>query len=396
MRVLICTVGAAGHVNPLVPLARHLQAVGHEVAWATNPGATGTVTAAGVAALPVGSPFGAWMGRLAERTRGIPGGGVPGPRKPSWFVPRLFCEVGAVDVVDDLLAAARSFGPDLVVFESRSYAAPAVAAALDVPQARWEVTGLLPAGVEELAGDAMSPLWDDLGLGTPHLAGVFDGPVLSPFPASLDDASELGVAVHRVAPPAQRLDRPAWLDERFLERPLVYGTLGTAFSNPGAMSALLEALEATPVSAVVTLGNLDDRSALPSPANVRIEQYVDQERLLPHCAGVVSHGGSGTVLGALAHGLPQVCLPPGADQFLNAVRLQRAGAGVAVMPAATAPDTIAGALETALSDSSVALAAKGLAAEMHAGLDLELVTGLLEETERAGRRPARTSASRTA
>ena len=31
-----------------------------------------------------------------------------------------------------------------------------------------------------------------------------------------------------------------------------------------------------------------------------------EEALLPHCAAVVSHGGLGTTLGALAHGLPQV------------------------------------------------------------------------------------------
>src|SRR3979409_2211482 len=31
-----------------------------------------------------------------------------------------------------------------------------------------------------------------------------------------------------------------------------------------------------------------------------------QDAVLPICAGVVSHGGSGTTLGALAHGLPHV------------------------------------------------------------------------------------------
>jgi len=61
------------------------------------------------------------------------------------------------------------------------------------------------------------------------------------------------------------------------------------------------------------------------PANVQIERYVPQKHLLPHCQLVVSHGGSDSVLGALAHGLPMVLLPIGADQPLNAVRCHALG-----------------------------------------------------------------------
>jgi UDP:flavonoid glycosyltransferase YjiC (YdhE family) len=47
---------------------------------------------------------------------------------------------------------------------------------------------------------------------------------------------------------------------------------------------------------------------------------------------VVSHGGSGTVLATLALGLPQVCMPQGADQFLNAAAVASAGVGISLMP----------------------------------------------------------------
>ena len=50
------------------------------------------------------------------------------------------------------------------------------------------------------------------------------------------------------------------------------------------------------------------------PAHVRAERFVPQSEELPHCDLVISHGGSGSVLGALAHGLPQLLLPLGADQ----------------------------------------------------------------------------------
>ena len=45
---------------------------------------------------------------------------------------------------------------------------------------------------------------------------------------------------------------------------------------------------------------------------------------------LVSHSGSGTMLGGLAHGVPQVALPRGTDQPQNAALLERAGAGLVV------------------------------------------------------------------
>ena len=54
------------------------------------------------------------------------------------------------------------------------------------------------------------------------------------------------------------------------------------------------------------------------PAHVQVEPWVDQAEVLDRCTAVVSHAGSGTFLGALARGLPQLCLPLAADQFRNA------------------------------------------------------------------------------
>jgi UDP:flavonoid glycosyltransferase YjiC (YdhE family) len=60
---------------------------------------------------------------------------------------------------------------------------------------------------------------------------------------------------------------------------------------------------------------------------VIISSYIPQHELLPWCDAVVAHGGSGTVLGALAHGLPLLVVPQGADQWSNADTIVAAGAG---------------------------------------------------------------------
>ena len=71
------------------------------------------------------------------------------------------------------------------------------------------------------------------------------------------------------------------------------------------------------------------------PANLQVEAWVPQAEVFPHTALLVCHGGSGTVLGGLAAGIPQVVLPIRADQPQNAQSVAAIGAGLAL----TKPDT---------------------------------------------------------
>jgi UDP:flavonoid glycosyltransferase YjiC (YdhE family) len=59
-----------------------------------------------------------------------------------------------------------------------------------------------------------------------------------------------------------------------------------------------------------------------------VGRHVDQPAVLATSDVVVHHGGTSTMLGAVEHGLPQVVLPQGADQHLNARRLADSGAAV--------------------------------------------------------------------
>ncbi len=106
MRILVASVPATGHVNPLLPLARGLQAAGEQVVFARGPDICEQLATSGLATVPAGPPLATWFEQLHGRTRGQPGDGVPPERTPHWFVPRLFGEVGAALMVDDLLALA--------------------------------------------------------------------------------------------------------------------------------------------------------------------------------------------------------------------------------------------------------------------------------------------------
>ena len=112
-------------------------------------------------------------------------------------------------------------------------------------------------------------------------------------------------------------------------RPSVYFTLGTVFNleSGDLFARVLTGLRELPVEVVATVGTGSTRpSSGELPAHIRVERFVPQSEVLPRSSAVVSHGGSGSVLGALAHGLPQVLIPMGADQPLNADALRAARA----------------------------------------------------------------------
>ena len=116
--------------------------------------------------------------------------------------------------------------------------------------------------------------------------------------------------------------------------PTVYVTLGTVFNDARTLfGVILEGLRDEPVNVIVTVGKASDPAALGAqPPSVHVERYLPQTQLFSRCDAIVSHGGSGTMLSALAAGLPLLSIPQGADQFRNAERCRTAGVGSALWP----------------------------------------------------------------
>ena len=81
-------------------------------------------------------------------------------------------------------------------------------------------------------------------------------------------------------------------------------------------------------------------------------RHMPQSLLLPLCSVVVSHAGSGTLSGAMSIGLPQLCLPQGADQFRNADALVKCGAGISLEGDDVTESSLANAIQRLLDESS--------------------------------------------
>jgi MGT family glycosyltransferase len=160
----------------------------------------------------------------------------------------------------------------------------------------------------------------------------------------------------------------------------VYVTLGTVFATESGdlFPRLLTGLGQLPVEVVVTVGrDINPAEFGPQPEHVHVEQWVPQSLLLPHTDLVVSHGGSGTVTAALAHGLPQVVIAMGADQLHNAGRVRALG-GRALHPVTTTAAEIRDTIAALLTDDRAQSAAQRMQREISELPGLDSALSLLE------------------
>jgi MGT family glycosyltransferase len=134
-----------------------------------------------------------------------------------------------------------------------------------------------------------------------------------------------------------------------------------------AYRTILDALVDLPARVLLTVGgDLALESLGEVPAHVHVERFVPQDEVLPHAAAVVCHGGSGTMLGAAAAGVPLVVTPMFADQPFNAERAVAAGSALALPTRELATAPLREILTRVLAEPSFRVAAQRIAAEIAA------------------------------
>ncbi|MFE5564704.1 glycosyltransferase [Amycolatopsis japonica] len=332
---------AYGHLYPMLPLASALHEAGHGVLVAT-----GTPFLAG---LPVptalGMAPGITLADLEEETR---------RRNPEIaaisdevdrgkaFAAAMLGKVTPRAVYPVLLELLARERPDLVVHETMNVSAATAAHRLGIPSYGFGLMRWFPFLVtwHELAAETV-------GLGNLE-TGEFRGGYLDTMPASLQDTDAPSALWQplRPVPWTPTGDLPAVLARKPV-RPRIYLTLGTVFH--GAVDVLRLAVTeaaARDVDVVVSVGPLGDVESLGEPPpNVHTARFVPQNTVLGAVDLVVHHGGSGTMLGALTHGLPQLLLPQGSDQFFNGEALEKAGAGRSLRAGCYGPGDIGEAID---------------------------------------------------
>ncbi len=344
MRVLFTTFPGFGHFHPLVPLAFAALARDDEVLVATGPELGAWVQSCGLEFRRAGRSSSETFAEAAER--------FPGPA----VVNHGFATVAVPAMARDLLDLVGNWRPDLIVHEQGELAAPLVSALLDVPCITQSYAApARPEDVQGLYRDLLDPIWADHGAGPPKLSGEVYLDACPPAFQSDSLRSIPGVRpIRPVAFDGPATSAPPWVAQ--LKHPAAYISFGTApaFSRPEVLQGAMDSLAGVVASTVVTTGpNPVDVFTLPSPS-VHVQEYLAQSIVLPHVDVVVSHGGAGTTLGALLHGLPHVVVPQQryrASQLRNAERVEELGLGIAVKQAELS-ETIADAVREVLGNAS--------------------------------------------
>lgn len=361
LRILIACRPLSGHFEPLLPLAQAAREAGHDVAFASGDPIVGRADDAGFGAFRAG-PGEAFRAEWTPRFPGFTN--LVGDAMREFFFTEIFANLELVPRAVDLQAVIEAWRPDVVVHEIAELAAPMVCTSLGIPYVDVGYGPLTPKPLLEAAGAAVAPHWRERGLEPHPLAGLYRHLYVDPCPPALQN---LGIADLDAVQPMRPVavgplakERPVWFDD-LPRRPTVYVTLGTIWNRDLRFFELvIEALR-DDVNLIVTVGSQNDPEALgPQPSSVVIRRFIPQHEVLPWCGAAVMHGGSGTMLGALAHGVPLLVIPQGADQWANAQQVIAAGAGRRLLRDDVSAETVRKEIQALLSDPTYVNAAENI------------------------------------
>jgi UDP:flavonoid glycosyltransferase YjiC (YdhE family) len=406
-RVLFAMFQGGGNIPLIMPVVTRLVARGHQVRVMAGPGVRQS-------RLPVSTTF-------LQRIRAAGATVVPFPDLDSHpldhasparglignWVPKAFrvvqreaqATLWAPAWAEQLSAELRKAPPDVVVIDFVLLGAIAAAEAAGIPAVvlmhnvlSRPLPGIPPYGPGLLpARGPLGLLRDALGRATVNRVHIRNGgpplnharalmglPSLrSPFeqydtaervlvltsPAFDYQAHRLPANVRHVGTPFDDAGSPPWNlpwppDDA---RPLVLVSLSTLEQGQATvMQRVVLSLAPLPVRGLVTLGPALDLAQFKAPPNVRLEAFVPHSAVLPHAKAMVTQCGLGTLMKALAHGVPLVCIPLVGDQPDNAARVVAHGAGIRLERDAT-PEQIRAAIQRVLTQPGFSESARRMA-----------------------------------
>ena len=310
-----------------------MQQAGHEVAVASGPGFRDVVAAKGFEFIPAGidGPT-----AISLYTQAHPEAQTMDSLEESQLIiTAMFVKF----VVPAVLADASQlvgWHPDVIVREEGEFAGPLLAAMAGVPCVDHSWGPVRPMSLVTRTAEALRGVWEAAGIPQPPLAGFYQSLYLDVCPPSLQfpEANDIPV-LQRMAGPSMTSEPgaewPGWMMS-VRERGAVYVTLGKVprYNNDVAFfRAAMEGLSDLDMEVVVTVGPTGDPESFgPQPSHVHIERFVVQDSVLPYCTAAITNGGSGSMMGALANGVPVLCVPAASlSQVRNSEAVVRAQAG---------------------------------------------------------------------
>ncbi len=385
MKILMCSFGSHGDVNPYLALGRELLQRGHAVTIATSSGYRDLIERHGLCFAPVRPENRMEDVDLMKR--------VMDARHGTETVVRQIVMPAIRDTYQDLLAPASK--ADVLVSHVLTYAVPILAEKTGQPWASTVLSPMVffsphePPVLAPLPGLAklrclgpgingwlfrqlkrisrswsqpvadlrrelglpsgLDPLWE--GQHSPHLVLAMFSPLFGPpqpdWPANVE-VTGFPFLDHSDTPLNAEL-------EQFVagkERPIVF-TLGSAAVKVAGEFYRIAARVAKKLNrrAVLVAGSAADALKPELPASMTAVEWASFPGLFARAAVVVHSGGVGTTAQALRAGVPQLVVPFAHDQFDNADRVRRMGTGRILFRSRITEKSLSRELERVLADN---------------------------------------------
>jgi hypothetical protein len=373
MRLLFCSAQIPSHLDwgGLLKTAVELAQGGHQVLWISGQGVAKRITAARLAFQPVNETGWRWppppplpapdpsdAAAMAawQQQRGL-------RALDQWLDP---ARVAAA--VEEITPYAASFKPDVIVSEPFMAAAGLVAERVGAAfvVAGWPAfanSGRVQAGLVEHARDRLQSLTTTFALQgrywTPSGPPALHSPLLH-----VTFWSDTWYGAHPLQPQTQHfggIAPPPAAPDRGLpppyQLPWVLITLGTSFNDdPNFFVGAAHAASRLGCLPIVVLGREqapEDTAWLRRlPRDAAVRSLIAFDAVLPHLAGAIHHGGSGTTHALVTHAVPQIVVPHAADQAYQATGVTNTGVGIAIPAKSATLDALERALAAVLPDLS--------------------------------------------
>jgi UDP:flavonoid glycosyltransferase YjiC (YdhE family) len=386
---VICTcIPAIGRFNVVAPLAHSLQAAGHSVIFVTSSDFEPHIRNSGFDTIIGG--LGIALMREAVMNRMEISAGLAHD-KMAW---EMFTNIAPRALCYSAIARARSIDPDLLLHEEGEFGGALIAALLGIPSVAvgWPSPMRAPALLREL-DTQLAALWLEFGKRARSVGGLFSHLYLDTCPPSLQGLHALEVERRMPLRPAQvespkNHDSPLvnWLQDSHL--PTVHATFGTVLpfeSVRELIDSIITGLAPEPIRLILTVDA--EGSALKNVnTRVRIEHFVPHGVLMPACDVVICHGGAGSTIAALSHGLPLLIVPlGGASQHRMAAACTRLGAAKVIELANINASSFRNHVKMLLSQPSYRIAAQQIAKEINAMPHPSAMLPVIEELVRSSK-----------
>jgi MGT family glycosyltransferase len=376
-RYLMVTVDGAGNLVPTLGLAERLSQAGHDVRLLGHPSIHARLPAQG------------WRPISFTRAAAYDSNELFDPAEDiARFVELIFFDTG---IGLDTLAELEREPADVLIVDCLAWGAAAAGEVAGIPtvQLFHVAPSLFRAGpLVEMLAPALPLLYRMRSeLGAPAVATLAEAHdrcalALAMLPAEFDIPMELPPQYRFVGP---ILDGPALgafepTPEKNYD-PMVLVSFSTSFQGQRELlQRVIDELSRMPIQVVVTTGHAVDPADLVPDDNTVIARFLDHRELLARATAVVTHCGLGTVMNALAHEVPMVCVPMGRDQQFNAAMVVKLGAGLAVD--LDRPGTFSRSVEQAMFDIRMQSSANAFAKSLMIYRGADAAVEALEELAR--------------